>query len=350
MSYEEQKAREVIVSAGKELLQSGLIARTWGNISARISDTTFLITPSGRDYESLMPEDIVPVYLDGTPAGNGKPSSEKKVHAEAYRLRPDVDFVIHTHQANASALSVLGEDLTQYGSDAATILGGMVPCASYGLAGSDRLKERFAAALTAGGKSQAVLLKNHGAVCLGKTYEDAFRVAKTLERAAGEHYEELIGEALPTVADASVHYRFVPEERLMEYRKAFSDPTIGAVIRTDTPFIKKVSEYGRTMRPYIDDLAQIAGTSVRTVGTDAGKREYARAMRGRAAVLVQGKGALCVGTDRSEAEAVCMVLEKGCQAAYLAYRIGRVPPVGFFSAAKDRQVYVKSYAKLKTGE
>ena len=53
MAYEIQEAKELVVKAGKELIEKGLIARTWGNVSARISDTQFVITPSGRAYEDL---------------------------------------------------------------------------------------------------------------------------------------------------------------------------------------------------------------------------------------------------------------------------------------------------------
>ena len=59
MAYKLEEARRLVIRAGLELLQSGLIARTWGNISARISDTQFVITPSGRAYEDLTPDQIV---------------------------------------------------------------------------------------------------------------------------------------------------------------------------------------------------------------------------------------------------------------------------------------------------
>ncbi|MBR6512201.1 MAG: class II aldolase/adducin family protein, partial [Clostridia bacterium] len=47
MAYKINEAKALVIDAGKELLESGLIARTWGNVSARISDTQFVITPSG---------------------------------------------------------------------------------------------------------------------------------------------------------------------------------------------------------------------------------------------------------------------------------------------------------------
>ena len=63
MYYSEAEARQLVVEAGHRLLENGLIARTWGNISARISDTHFIITPSGLAYETMKPEQLVKVLV-----------------------------------------------------------------------------------------------------------------------------------------------------------------------------------------------------------------------------------------------------------------------------------------------
>ena len=55
-----ETAREQIIAAGRELVRTELVARTWGNVSARLSATEFAITPSGKAYENIRPEDIVP--------------------------------------------------------------------------------------------------------------------------------------------------------------------------------------------------------------------------------------------------------------------------------------------------
>ena len=128
MHEREAKAREAVVEAGRRLFERGLVARTWGNVSARVSEHLFVITPSGRAYEHLRPEDLVLLDCrDLAKLGRQKPSSEKGIHADAYRLRPEVNFVIHTHQDMASILSTLGQ-------------GGSVPCAAYGLPSTDLLR------------------------------------------------------------------------------------------------------------------------------------------------------------------------------------------------------------------
>ncbi|NLA72225.1 MAG: class II aldolase/adducin family protein, partial [Clostridiales bacterium] len=91
------QAKELVIEAGKKLVETGLIARTWGNVSCRINDKQFVITPSGRPYETLTPDEIVLVNIDGLSyEGDIKPSSEKGVHAACYSHRKDVNFVIHT--------------------------------------------------------------------------------------------------------------------------------------------------------------------------------------------------------------------------------------------------------------
>ena len=77
MAYEVEEAKKLVIEAGHRLLNEGLIVRTWGNISARISDEQFVITPSGKNYEGLTPDDIVVVNIKNCAyEGDIKPSSE----------------------------------------------------------------------------------------------------------------------------------------------------------------------------------------------------------------------------------------------------------------------------------
>jgi L-ribulose-5-phosphate 4-epimerase len=182
-----QQAREYVVLAGKKLLESGLIARTWGNVSCRINDRQFVITPSGRAYETLRPEEIVTVNIeDGCYSGDIKPSSEKDLHAEIYKHRKDANFIIHTHQKSASALSSFRVDIPVLDLKSAAFLGNRVACAAYGLPGSKKLKKEAVAAFDRSG-GKAILLANHGAVCLGKDMEEAFQVAFDLEKFCADY-------------------------------------------------------------------------------------------------------------------------------------------------------------------
>jgi len=178
MYYQEQEARLLIIKAGLELIKNKLIARTWGNISARISKDEFIITPSGRSYESLSPEDLVVIKVaDASYQGNVKPSSEKVLHAKAYQLRDDCNFIIHTHQPYATAISVDGNNFS------------FAPCAKYALSGTKALAKSVANSIKENDSSKAFLMRRHGVICLGETYEEAFNVAFNLEKLAKEEYD-----------------------------------------------------------------------------------------------------------------------------------------------------------------
>ena len=72
-------AKKAVLAAGVKLVEAGLIARTWGNVSCRVDEDSFIITPSGRSYRSLTPADLVQVKIsDLSYEGEIKPSSEKR--------------------------------------------------------------------------------------------------------------------------------------------------------------------------------------------------------------------------------------------------------------------------------
>ena len=168
--YNESEARDLIIEAGHKLIEKKLIARTWGNISARVSDNEFVITPSGRAYETLSGEELVKVKIDSLEyEGNLKPSSEKGLHAACYALRPDCDFIIHTHQHYASAICAEGKSVS------------FAPCSKYGLSGTKTLAKNVAKAVKKNPSSKMFLMTKHGALVLGKSFSEAFSLAEELE-------------------------------------------------------------------------------------------------------------------------------------------------------------------------
>lgn len=175
-------AKALVIKAGIKLVDSGLIARTWGNVSCRISDTDFVITPSGRDYKTLTPDQIVSVkILDCSYTGEVKPSAEKGIHAEVYKLYPNINFVIHTHQENASVISASELDSITFPSTS-EYLSSEVLCAGYGLPGTKKLRVNVSKALS-NTKARAVIMKHHGALCFGENFEETFETASQLEDA-----------------------------------------------------------------------------------------------------------------------------------------------------------------------
>ena len=175
---EEQELRNIVVATGPELLREGLVARTWGNISARVDDTHYLITPSGMDYEKLTADDLVLCdRVRGTFEGQNRPSSERGIHAIAYELFPEVGFVIHTHQVHATALGLAG---FQRGASRVTngAVGGAA-VAGYGLSGSKKLQAGVRAAMRP--VRTPSFMPHHGALICGHDHEEAMQRAKLLE-------------------------------------------------------------------------------------------------------------------------------------------------------------------------
>lgn len=186
--------RQEIVSTGRKLLSEGLVTRSWGNISMRVDENNMLITPSGRTYDDLREEEIVLMnYNTLAYDGKIKPSSEYRLHAEIYRRRNDINAVIHTHQPNASTLAVARRQLPPVIDDMAQIIGPSVKVTKYAYSGTGKFARQAVKYLRG---RQAVLLANHGAVCVGRNLEEAFVVTHILEKAAKAFIEaELIGGA-----------------------------------------------------------------------------------------------------------------------------------------------------------
>jgi L-fuculose-phosphate aldolase len=173
------QAQSIVWDAGRRLHGEGLVARTWGNLSLRVSADLFVITPSGIAYEHMRPELIVPVSLrDLSHTGKLKPSSEKGMHAAIYRDRPEIFAVIHTHQSAASSVAAARRDIREIPAQVRSVVGAVVRTAAYALPGTRKLAKATVRALTG---SNAALLANHGAVCAGRDMADAFKVCTELE-------------------------------------------------------------------------------------------------------------------------------------------------------------------------
>lgn len=200
--------REEIVAMGKKLIETRLVAGSWGNISCKFKEERVVphigselstlfgkhasvstkevegiaITPSGMGYTKLAPEDIVELDLDGrVTEGHHAPSSESKLHIAIYKACPEAKAIIHTHSIYASALAAMHMLVPAIIEDMVQIVGGRVNCAEYALPGTEELAENAVKAMEG---RKAVLLANHGAVCWGKTLEDALIVAEILEKTA----------------------------------------------------------------------------------------------------------------------------------------------------------------------
>lgn len=366
MSIAEAEARRLVIEAGHRLQAEGLIARTWGNISARISKTQFVITPSGLAYDTLREEQLVIVNIeDGSYTGSIRPSSELGVHADCYRLRPAVDFVIHTHQFYASCVGLAGTALKIAPHP---LLGSRIPCAQYGAPSSMALRRAVENALLDVPDCPAVLMRRHGALCAGRDSEEAFAVAQALEAVSQEAYENAVSSAwVIGVPDLGTSVRENDAFVLMLGEKTHRFPI--DPLPADAPDAAKLhaaiyqstdarcilqeksaqtvaaSCAAKTLRTRIDDLAMIAGTTVRC--SEATPQAIKRAVKDRHGVLVRGAGALCFGIDRDDAEAVGMILKKCCAAERYADAVPNCTALPAREAAYLRRFYLEQYSKRK---
>jgi len=191
---DESEARRLICKSGRRLVEKGLVSRSWGNISIRLDESFMLITPSGRTYEDLQPEEVVRVQIQSLKYdGNIKPSSEFVLHAEVYKQRKKINAVIHTHQMNASTVAAAHREVPPILDDMAQIIVPSVRVAEYALPGTKKIVRKTVKALRG---RNAALMANHGAVCIGRDMEEAFVVCEVLEKACKAFIEaEFLGGA-----------------------------------------------------------------------------------------------------------------------------------------------------------
>jgi len=181
MEYE--LIRTEVLGTARALLLEGLTIGDSGNVSARVRDPERLllaITPHGQYYDLLTPEDIVVVDEQGEPvAGDAIPSAELLMHAEVYRVRPDIGAVIHAHPPLASAAAIVGRPLPPVLEDQMIFLGGQIEVAPHAMTGSEDL---VGAAVEALGDRNACLLANHGALSVGRDLRAALCACQYLEK------------------------------------------------------------------------------------------------------------------------------------------------------------------------
>ncbi len=180
MYLEEKKE---LVEYGKKMSAEGLSSGTSGNLSIYLKEEgVVLITPSGIGYFDTEPEDIVVMDLDGNIVeGSRKPSSEWHLHTLFYKNKPEARAVVHTHSKFCTTLSTLRIPIKAVHYVIADAGTDEVPCAPYRRYGTEELAK---VAVETAGKSNAVLLANHGIVVCGKNLKSAYGLAKGMEYVA----------------------------------------------------------------------------------------------------------------------------------------------------------------------
>jgi ribulose-5-phosphate 4-epimerase/fuculose-1-phosphate aldolase len=178
--------RALLVRLAGSLFDRGFSVGSAGNISVRLEEGGYLITPTNSSLGSLDAERISRLDADFKHTGGDKPSKEVFMHRAFYTARPDAGAVVHLHSTQATAVSCLPDvdrgnpipPLTPY---FVMRVGRRMPIVKYFRPGDPAMEPAIHAAAR---DARAVLLANHGPVVSGKTLTDAVYAAEELEEAA----------------------------------------------------------------------------------------------------------------------------------------------------------------------
>ncbi len=187
-STDEAVARRDVIDTALAMSRQGLSPGRSGNVSARFGDA-ILITPSGMAYDALAPGDIVRVGLDGgVAAGQRSPSSETGFHLAAYRARPDVGAIVHTHSLHATVLACARRPIPAFHYMVAVAGGDDIPLVPYATFGTEELARHVAVGLA---HRNACLMANHGQIAVGATCSEALALANEVEVLAEQYVKVL---------------------------------------------------------------------------------------------------------------------------------------------------------------
>lgn len=175
--------KQQIVDGGNTMVALGMTVGTWGNLSLRDTETGLIyIKPSGMPYEAITCDDVVVMNSDmEIVEGHRKPSIEFALHISIMNARKDVHAVIHTHPVYSTAFAVTGKDIPGISEDFVQIVGDRIINCDYSLPGTPELAKNVVKGL---GDRNAVLIPNHGTVCVGPDIPSALKICHVVEKSA----------------------------------------------------------------------------------------------------------------------------------------------------------------------
>jgi L-fuculose-phosphate aldolase len=209
----ETALRREMVATCRRMNETGINQGTAGNLSVRLDDESFLITPSSLAYEKMQPADIMKMGFDGTFEGRHRPSSEWRFHRDILRARPDIDVVLHCHSVYATTLAVHHKPIPSFHYMTGVAGGTTIRCARYATFGTQALSD---AALEALEDRLACLLGQHGQISLGRDFAHALWLANEVETLSRMYVQALVLGEPPVLDDAEMG-RVIEQMRRMSY-------------------------------------------------------------------------------------------------------------------------------------
>jgi L-fuculose-phosphate aldolase len=195
----EPAARKEMIEVGRKVYENGYVVATDGNLSYRLGRGRFLVTRSGVNKGMMIDRDLVVCDQDGEVIRGGRISSEVLLHLAAYRLRSDVQAVIHAHPPTAIAFTLAGISLEEALLPEVIMSLGKIPTSLFAAPASPEGAEVIRNEIL---NHDAVILDRHGSVTVGNTLWDAYFKLERLEFAAKvTHLARALGEVRKLSAD-----------------------------------------------------------------------------------------------------------------------------------------------------
>jgi len=227
MDQSERALRQTIVDVCREMNAKGLNQGTSGNVSHRVAGG-LLITPSGVPYDAMEPEDLVELRFDAGYRGRHRPSSEWRFHRDILRARAEVDVVLHSHAAYATALACHERGIPPFHYMVAVAGGHDIRVSTYACFGTQQLSDAVVRALDG---RDACLMGHHGLITVAATVDKALALAVEVEALAKMYVHALaIGE--PPLLSVVEMDRVLEQMRRMSYGEA---PDLDGVADTPGP-------------------------------------------------------------------------------------------------------------------
>ena len=178
----DRQHRQAILQFGRLLHENGFVAATDGNLSVRLDEERLLVTPTCISKGRMRASDLVVVDMDGKRlAGKRRVSSEIGMHLLIYRMRADVQGIVHAHPPTATGFAASGYDLTRPLVCEVVVGLGSIPLARYGTPGTPELTDGLEPLIP---HHEAILMANHGVVTFGSTLESAYMRMEIVEHFA----------------------------------------------------------------------------------------------------------------------------------------------------------------------